>query len=474
MKSYIAFSLLCLFFIIQACPLAPSNQTVDSSSAEVNYRKYCADCHGKYLEEFVDRTWLYGNSQEAVFSSIKYGNDEDGMPAYDTTFTDEEIYELTDFILNDAVRIAQNKPENATLSDLIQSEDLAFRLDTLVRGLDIPWGLELLPNGDVLITERSGKLLLWTANKGKGQTVDDLQEISGLPAIKAKGQGGLLDIKLHPNYAENAWLYLSFSKPSFTNSRASTTAVIRAKLDNYQLVNLTEIFVAEPYVTSSHHFGSRLEFDEQGYLYVSVGDRGRRDDYPQTLDNQCGKIHRIKDDGTIPSDNPFVNHPTASPSIWSYGHRNPQGLARHPQTGDIWEHEHGPRGGDEINRIEKALNYGWPIISYGINYSGTRFTKITEKEGMEQPILHWTPSIAPCGMDFVNHEKYGAWNGDILSGSLKFEYVNRSVMDGNKVIREEKILEGIGRVRVIKMGTDGYIYIGVEAPGAIYKLLPDT
>jgi len=465
MKYYIALGLLSSFLILQKCTVAPSRMTT-SPSPQINYKNYCADCHGKYLEEFVDRDWLYGNSRDIVFKSIKYGNDDDGMPAYDTTFTDKEIYELTDYILNDAVRVAKHgTDENVVLSDLIQTKDLAFRLDTVVNGLDIPWGLEFLPNGDMLITELSGVLYRWTG--------DNLQKINGLPTIKARGQGGLMDVKLHPNYTENGWLYLSFSKPNPNDSKEATTAIIRAQLADNQLVNILEVFEAQPYVPTSHHYGSRLEFDTEGYLYISVGDRGRRDKYPQSLNNHCGKIHRVNDDGTIPSDNPFVNSRDALPSIWSYGHRNPQGLARHPSTGDIWEHEHGPRGGDEINKIEKARNYGWPIISYGINYSGTRFTKITGKEGMEQPVLHWTPSIAPCGMDFVNHERYGVWNGNILAGSLKFEYLNRCVMEGDKIIKEEKILEGIGRVRVIKMGTDGYIYIGVEAPGAVYRLVPE-
>lgn len=462
MKNFIFFFLLSLVWMLQSCPLAPSNQVDVNSSPQANYKKFCADCHGKHLEEFVDRDWQYGDSREAVFASIKYGNDDDGMPAYDTTFTDEEMYALTDYILNDAARIAENKPDKAALSEVIYSEDLAFRLDTVVRGLENPWGLAFLPNGDILITELSGKLLRKTTN--------NLVEIAGLPPIKSRNQGGLMDVKLHPNYAENGWLYLSFSKPNPTNSGETTTAVIRANLKENQLVNIEEIFEAQPYVTTSHHFGSRLEFDNEGFLYISVGDRGRRDDYPQKIDNQCGKIHRVHDDGAIPTDNPFVDG--TAPSVWSYGHRNPQGLARHPRTGEIWEHEHGPRGGDEINRIEKGLNYGWPIISYGINYSGTRFTKITEKEGMEQPVLHWTPSIAPCGMDFVNHERYGAWNGNLLAGSLKFEYVNRCVMEDGKVIREEKLLEGIGRVRAIKMSPDGYLYIGVEDPGAVYRLLP--
>lgn len=466
MKNYTILSLLSLFLILQTCPLQVPNEATKTASPKVNYTNYCASCHGNYLEDFVDRDWQYGESRDEVFAAIKYGNADDGMPAYDTTFTDKEIYELTDYILNDAARIAANQPtERSALSDLIRTKDLTFRLDTVVSGLDTPWGLEFLPNGDMLITEISGILYRWTGT--------NLQKINGLPEVKHRGQGGLLDIKLHPNYSENGYLYLSFSKPNPNNSREATTAVIRAKLEGNQLVNIVEIFEAKPYVSTSRHYGSRLEFDNSGYLYISVGDRGQRDIFPQMLDNQCGKIHRLNGDGTIPSDNPFVNNSTAMPSIWSYGHRNPQGLVKHPRTGDMWEHEHGPRGGDEVNKIEKARNYGWPIISYGINYNGTRFTKITEKEGMEQPELQWTPSIAPCGMDFVNHERYGAWNGDILSGSLSFEYVNRCIMEGDKIVGEEKLLEGIGRVRAIEMSPDGYLYIGVEDPGAMYKIVPE-
>ncbi len=216
-----------------------------------------------------------------------------------------------------------------------------------------------------------------------------------------------------------------------------------------------------------------MVFDREGFLYLSVGDRGRRDDNPQSLGNHCGKIHRILDDGTIPSDNPFTKNPNAEPSIYSYGHRNPQGLTTHPYTGQIWEHEHGPRGGDEVNIIEPGLNYGWPVISYGINYNGTKFTELTKKEGMEQPDLYWVPSIAPCGMSFVTgKDRYGAWDGNLLVGSLKFRYVNRCIVEDNKIIGEEELLKDIGRVRAIEMGPDGYIYIAIEAPGMVVRLVP--
>jgi len=459
MKVVLVLFTLCIGIFL-ACP----SNTVKSGNFDVaeNYKEYCSGCHGANQEQFMDRTWLWGASKDSVFASIKYGNEVAGMPAYDTTFTDDEIYELANYILNAKAVAPKHSPRKN--QPIITSDDLTFQIDTLVTGMDNPWGLEFLPNGDILITEHEGILYRFSKEK--------LTEISGLPTVKQQGQGGLMDLKLHPNYAKNGWLYITYSKPNPDNNREATTAVVRAKLSENQLTEVEEIFVAKPYGKKPYHFGGRVEFDQEGYLYITVGDRGERDVNPQSLSNECGKVHRIYDDGRIPKDNPFVNVPDAVTSIWSYGHRNPQGMARHPQTGDVWTHEHGPKGGDEINLIEKGLNYGWPVISYGVNYSGTRFTKLKEKEGMEQPILYWVPSIAPCGMDFVHSDKYGAWQNDILVGSLKFKYVNRCVMEGNKVVREEKLLEDIGRVRVIKSAPDGYIYVGVEAPGAVYRIVP--
>lgn len=464
MKTSVLLFMLGSFLLLQSCPPSPVVNEGWTSSVSENYKEYCAGCHGENREQFVDRKWLWGESRDAVFASIKYGNDDDGMPAYDTTFTDTEIYELTNFILSVKAIKMSDIGRKKTPKKGITSEDLDFRLDTLVTGLDNPWGLEFLPNGDMLISELSG--VLYRFSEGK------LTKIKGVPAVRYRNQGGLSDLKLHPNYAENGWLYISFSKPHPSFEGEATTAVVRAKLSENQLTDIQEIFVAEPYASTTRHYGARMEFDREGFLYISVGDRGMRDELPQSLNSHGGKIHRIHDDGTIPSDNPFVDKRYSVKSIWSYGHRNPQGMALHPSTGDLWTHEHGPKGGDEINRIEKGLNYGWPIISYGVNYSGTRFTDITEKEGMEQPVLYWVPSIAPCGMDFVRSEKYGAWQGDMLSGSLRFEYLNRCVMEGNKVVREEKLLEDIGRVRVVKSAPDGYIYVGVEAPGAVYRIEP--
>lgn len=237
-------------------------------------------------------------------------------------------------------------------------------------------------------------------------------------------------------------------------------------------MNLEKIFQALPYSDKDYHYGSRIEFDRDGYLYFSVGDRGARDENPQNLYNHGGKIHRINDDGSIPSDNPFIDSSGAMPSIYSYGHRNPQGIALHHETGEIWSHEHGPMGGDEINIIKKGRNYGWPVITYGINYDGTIITEDTAMDGMEQPILYWTPSIAPCGMAFVEGNVYPEWKGNLLVGSLSYTYLARCELEGNKVIHQEKLLDGIARIRNVKMGPDGYIYVATESPGKILKIIP--
>lgn len=446
---------------------APAEEAMAEAAA--HYQEFCSSCHGRKAEAFVDRRWQYGSSSDALFKGIKYGYEQDGMPAYDTAFTDQEIYNLVAYLENAIQNVGQYTAEEEELPEgTIQTEEISFRLDTVVSGLDIPWGMTFLPNGDMLITERDGRLY---RRSGTGQ----LQRISGVPEVLARGQGGLLDIELHPNYEQNGWLYLSYSKPRREGGQTtSTTAVMRARLDGNALSEQEVIFEALPYSNTRHHYGSRLEFDRQGYLYISVGDRGNRSRNPQNLDNHCGKMHRIYDDGRIPEDNPFVDQPGAMPSIYSYGHRNPQGVSRHPATGMIWTHEHGPRGGDEVNIIEKGKNYGWPVISYGINYNGTTFTDKTEQEGMEQPEWYWVPSIAPCGSAFVTGDRYPAWKGDFMVGSLRFQYLNRCVVEDGKIVREERLLKDIGRVRAVEMGPDGYLYLSVEDPGFIFRLLPNN
>lgn len=334
--------------------------------------------------------------------------------------------------------------------------------ELVVDGLQIPWGMVFLPDGSMLITEKSGEMIHF---KDGNKT-----SIVNVPAVYHRGQGGLMDIELHPDYTENGWLYLSYASEEGVE-KGGHTAITRAKLVGDALTNIEVLYKATPNTTKGQHFGSRLEFDNNGYLYFTIGERGERDVNPQDITLDGGKVYRINDDGSIPQDNPFVNEPGAKSAIYTYGNRNPQGMVKHPETGAIWIHEHGPRGGDEINIVQKGANYGWPLVTYGINYSGTPITDKTEMEGTVQPIHYWVPSIAPSGMTFVTSDKYPDWSGNLLAGSLSFQYLERLQLDGTKVTYREKLLENIGRVRNVRQGPDGYIYVAVEGKG-IYKLVP--
>jgi len=333
-----------------------------------------------------------------------------------------------------------------------------YSYEVVVPDIDIPWGFVFLPDQSILITERSGKLIRF---KNGEKTI-----INGLPNIKTQGQGGLLDIKLHPNYKTNGWIYISYSSAEGGGNGANT-AIMRCKLENNSLVNKQLLYKASPNSKKGQHFGSRIAFDNNGHLYFSIGDRGNRDVNPQDLTKDGGKIYRLNDDGTIPKDNPYVGEANAKKAVYSYGHRNPQGMVKHPITGDIWTHEHGPKGGDEINIIKAGKNYGWPKVSYGINYNGTKLTDHVALEGMEQPLHYWTPSIAPSGMAFVTSDVYPKLKGNLLVGSLKFQYLNHCIIRDNKVVDEERLLDKIGRVRSIRQGPDGYIYVGIENKGIV-------
>ncbi|HPR32129.1 MAG TPA: PQQ-dependent sugar dehydrogenase [Prolixibacteraceae bacterium] len=464
--------LLILFVLFSCRPQSPVNIEVMNRSAQnmegaaANYQNYCAGCHGFNLEKFEHKDWMYGDSLNSVFESIKYGRIEMGMPGFEATFSDDEIRELADYTKKG---IPQNRIQLGEKTDsAVHSSELhRFRVDTLVSGLDVPWGLEFLPNGDLLLSERSGMLYRFTASK-------ELIPIRGLPEIFVKGQGGLMDLKLHPDYASNGWIYIAFSDVADEPGESGgNTSILRARIQDDRLTDVQKIFNGNPDTDKSYHFGCKIDFDKKGYLYFGIGDRGERDVNPQTLANANGKIHRIRDDGTIPDDNPFVAIDGACPSVYSFGHRNPQGIAVHPVTGDLWESEHGPKGGDELNRIKPGRNYGWPVISYGINYDGTRFTDLTEKEGMEQPVAYWDPSIAPCGMTFVTGSLFPRWQNNLLIGSLRFQYVERIELLRNRVVHREKLLEGIGRVRNVKISPEGLVYVAIEQPGKIIRLLPE-
>lgn len=354
--------------------------------------------------------------------------------------------------------------ESADGTFAIETERLKIKVDTLYSEFENPWGMTWLGDGKMLVTERKGEILIFQDDKFTGE------KIQGLPAVHEVNQAGLLDIAAHPKHAENGWIYIAYAK-NFEDSTAATT-IMRFKLDGNTAVEQEDLITAGPAWKGGRHFGSRIVFDNEGYLYFSNGDKGNIPMNAQDLTNAHGKIHRINDDGTIPSDNPFVDSVGAVASIWSYGNRNPQGLYFEKATNTLWEAEHGPKGGDELNIIEKGKNYGWPVITYGINYNGTILAETSGKPGMEQPVHYWVPSIATCGITVVTSDKYPGWKGNILVAALAKQHIARVVLKDNKHVAEEKLLPGIGRVRQVAESPDGYIYAVTELTGLLVKLLP--
>ena len=351
--------------------------------------------------------------------------------------------------------------------DAIASEQATFRVELVTDGLEHPWGMAFLPDGDMLVTERPGSLRL--VRDG----VLDPTPIAGTPEVYARGQGGLLDVALDPGFAENDLVYLSYA--GIDDDGRSSTRVARGRLLDGALDDVEVIFRSNSARDGGVHWGSRLGFDAEGRLYVTVGERGNSET-AQNLARHGGSVIRIEPDGSIPDGNPFIGKSGALPEIYSYGHRNPQGLAIHPETGRIWTQEHGPRGGDEVNLIEAGANYGWPEISWGINYGGTPVgSGLREKDGMAQPAHFWDPSIAPSGMTFYDGEAFPEWQGDLFVGALKFQLIARLEMEGDRVVGEERLLEGeLGRIRDVRTGPDGLLYILTDASnGALYRVAPE-
>ena len=338
-----------------------------------------------------------------------------------------------------------------------------LEITTVASGLAHPWGLAFLPDGRMLVTERAGRLRIVAPDGAISAPV------AGVPEVFAKGQGGLLDVALDPDFAATPWVYLSFSEPG---EGGGGTAVARGKLVNGALTEVAVIFRQTPKLEAGQHFGSRLVFDREGRLYVTSGDRGNWDN-PQRLDRGQGKIFRINRDGSIPADNPYVGRDDAIPAVWSYGHRNVQGAALHPGTGALWQTEHGARGGDELNIPQAGRNYGWPVITLGINYNGQPIGSGDKTaEGMEQPIHSWTPSIAPSGLAFYTADRFPEWKGSLFVGALAFQRVVRLSLDGDRVVSEQPLLVDFGeRIRDVRQGPDGYLYLLTDdAKGKVLRV----
>mgnify|MGYP006133726829 CR=1 FL=1 len=365
--------------------------------------------------------------------------------------------------------LAISASSNAYDSQPMQTNGLDKNISTsfFIDGISIPWAMVQLPSEEILVSEREGEMRVIK----KGRLLSE--RISGLPEIHNNSQGGLLDLALHPDFLKNHWIYFTYASKQGKNS-GSNTALMRATLniENLSLTDQKLLYKAQPNSKKGQHYGSRIVFDDEGYIYFSVGDRGQRDVNPQDIKKDGGKIYRLHDDGKIPSDNPFLDKNGGKSAIFSYGHRNPQGMSIDPNTKNIWSHEHGPRGGDEVNIIKKGTNYGWPVISYGINYNGTKLTDKTEMSGMKQPALYWTPSIAPSGMIYVSSDKYPSFKGKFLIGSMKFGYLVLLTIKDEQVVSQEKVFEGIGRARSLMQGKDGYIYVGIDGVG-IKRLNPE-
>lgn len=445
---------------------------IGTGAVQSLYDMHCASCHGKDLKGGLGSSLLSGTYKkigpELSFSDyIKAGNVEMGMPGFEALLDDSQIRSLEVYI--DEMK----QKENAAMRKVPQGEDgvyqaggYQYRLEDWTTDVERPWSISFASNDSAFVTEKGG-VLKFISPRGT-------KIISGLPEVWVHGQGGLLEVALHPDYTENGWVYLSFSASSgeLNGRTVGITKVVRGRIKEYAWVDEETIFEVPLEFQSSAgtHFGSRFVFQD-GYLFFGIGDRGAMN-MAQDLSRPNGKIHRIHDDGRVPVDNPFVNTPKAYPTIWTYGNRNPQGLELNPWTGDIWESEHGPRGGDEINLIERGVNYGWPVITYGINYNGEPISGITEKAGMAQPEHYWTPSIAVCGIDFYEGDLFPDWTGDLFVGGLASQELHRLVIEDRKIISDEIILKDAGRVRDVASGPDGALYLVLNGPDKIVRLVP--
>ena len=481
------------------------------NAAATLFTATCAPCHGTDLAGgraptlFSERL-LTSNDDETLAAKIRDGVPNTAMQPFKATLDDQQIWQLIAYIRTTAANLKDKPvfvpdPNNQT----IKSEKQTFRIEVVAPGLETPWGLAFLPDGRLLVTERSGRLRI--IEKGKLLP----EAVQGTPKVWERQDAGMLDVAIHPQYARNGWIYLAYTEvvpgyvappppaapapePPAAGARGrgrggppsppSMTVFVRGKIDKTNHWVEEQLIYRAPsdlYTPSGSHYGTRFLFDRSGHLFYSLGERGEMTN-AQDLSKPLGKIHRVNDDGSIPKDNPFVNTPNALPSIWSYGHRNPQGLAWDP-AGLMWESEHGPTGGDEINVVEKGKNYGWGVISMGMQNGITE----RSREGMEQPIAYYTPTIAPSGIAFYTGSKYPAWKNNLFVAALAGQQLRRLEINGRKVVHQEAVFQQFGRVRAVTTGPDGLLYVllqnptgsgtglGLSAstPGMVIRLVPE-
>lgn len=454
-------------------PAAMAQEDADAPFADAirNYQQHCAQCHGADLNggsasSLVNGQWMFGAERGYMVRNTKHGLPHIGMPAFEEALNDAEIGEIIDYLLSVEQEEGAGRPE---APEELQTLDYILDVDVWVDDdLEIPWGIAFIDANTALVTERPGRLRLVV----NGIMAEE--PVQGAPEVLHEGQGGLMAVAVDPEYDDNGWIYLGYSHAleAEDGSRPpAMTRIVRGRIQEGHWQDQEVIYEAphDTYLGTRHHYGTRIVFDSAGYLYFSIGERGIME-HAQELHRPNGKVHRIHRDGRIPEDNPFVDEEGVLPTIFSYGNRNPQGMSIHPVTDQLWASEHGPMGGDELNLIESGLNYGWPEITYGRNYDGRIISERWEQPGMEQPIYHWTPSTAVCPIAFYRGEQFPRWQNHLLVGALRFEEVALLSIVDNRVIHEEVILKGHGRVRDVAVGPDGAIYVVLNNPDRILRL----
>lgn len=460
----------------------------------VKYTETCAACHGTSRDKgpvgpsLFDDEWVHGSDDESIVKSIRDGYPEKGMVPFKDQLSDQEIWQMVAYLRTQAANLKE-KPVYVPDPDgqIVKSEKQSFKMEIVARNLETPWALAFLPDGRLLVTERPGRIRI-VDKTGKMEP----EPVKGLPKVWEKQDGGLFDVEVHPDYARNGWLYISYSEPLAgwtpppppdpnaappaaapggqgrgrgpSNDPPSMTVIMRGHLKNNEFVDQQVLFRApkEIYNQQNAHYGSRFIFDKQNHLFFSLGEKQQMMD-AQDLSKPTGKIHRINDDGTVPKDNPYAGQPNVVQTIWSHGHRNPQGLAWDPVSGKLWESEHGPTGGDEINIIEPKHNYGWGVITMGVQNGITK----RSEPGMEQPITYWTPSVAPSGIAFYTGTKYPGWKNSLFVSCLAGQQLKRLEIAGGKVTHEEQVFNQFGRVHDVIQGPDGYLYVTLQLPGQV-------
>jgi glucose/arabinose dehydrogenase/uncharacterized protein GlcG (DUF336 family) len=462
---------LSLIVIALAAGSAHAQFNIGTGDAMQLYQQNCTGCHGANLEggsagSLIDGQWKHGNSDEAIAASIRDGVPGTPMPAWSAKLSGEQIRSLVILFheQREANRLkAQEKANTVQSGAVFQSAKHAFQLEPVIELPGILWAADFLADGSMLTTQIDGTL--WRVVDGKRTA------ITGTPRVYAESQGGLLDVKVHADKSGDSWVYLTFAEKS---DRGAMTAVVRGKISGDRWVEQQDIFRVprEQHIDTNWHYGSRIAISGD-YLFFSVGDRGRQD-LAQDPSKPNGKIHRVHLDGRIPRDNPFRAKGMAT--VWTLGHRNPQGLDSHPVTGEIWESEHGPRGGDEVNHIRRGLNYGWPRATHGMNYDGTAITAQPRQPGMEEPARYWTPSISPGGIAFYTGSRFPQWKGNLFVGGQGARELHRLTLDGNRVVGDETVMSGQGRVRDVVNGADGNLYLVLNNPepaaSGIYRVVP--